>query len=108
MEHDTEQFAYEHCGKRTSRANSKKRHKRRCEGDITDICPKCNKCCATDQGLKRHIQWHDKTQNQTSSTTAKASTSVSSTLLQHKVGQDERGELLLKDPLCVDNATREK
>ena len=56
-----------------SRADSKKRHERSCEGDKVHVCPKCNKRCATAQGLKKHLQWHDKTQHSSSLTTAKAS-----------------------------------
>ena len=66
MEHGTEQFACEHCGKKMSRADNKKRHERSCKGDILHVCFNCKKRCATAQGLKRHLQWHEKTKNPTS------------------------------------------
>ena len=59
-----------------SRADSKKRHEQSCQGDILHVCPQCNKCCATAQGLKRHLQWHDNIQNPTSLSSDKASKAI--------------------------------
>ena len=51
-----------------SRADSKKRHERSCQGNDIHVCPQCKKRCATAQGLKRHLQWHDKTKSPMSQT----------------------------------------
>lgn len=61
-----------HCGKRMSRADSKKKLEQSCQGDIVHVCPKYNKRCATALDLKERLQWHYKTQNSMSLTTAKA------------------------------------